>query len=373
VPPSAMPWTTAFADVYDSGDFEKLMDEAQQRADWQGFAAREAESKRKGKLRGIGMATYVEKCSGGTPDTAIVKFNPDDTVTIYMSNQTNGQGHETAYTQIMSDRLGIDGDKIRIVQGDTDVTPNGMTGGSRAIPVGGAAVIGAADKIIAKGKEVAGSLLEAAAADIEYTDGSFRIVGTDRKASLFEVAKAARDPKHNAGKIESLDDSYTRTPEASTFPNGCHICEIEIDPETGQVAIQRYTVVDDFGGALNPMLLMGQVHGGIVQGLGQALSEHTVYDKDNGQLITGSFMDYAMPRAESMPSIDFSMHNVKCTTNPLGVKGAGEAGAIGSPPAVINAIVDVLYRTTGQKHIDMPATPAAIWQALQSGARKAAE
>ncbi len=373
VPPSAMPWTTAFADVYDSGEFEKLMGEAQRRADWEGFAAREADSKRKGKLRGIGMATYVEKCSGGTPDTAIVKFNPDDTVTIYMSNQTNGQGHETAYTQIMSDKLGIDAEKIRIVQGDTDVTPNGMTGGSRAIPVGGAAVMGAADKIVAKGKAVAGSLLEASEADIEYADGSFRIVGTDRKASLFEVARAARDPRHNGGKIESLDDQFTRTPEAATFPNGCHICELEIDPDTGQVAIQRYTVVDDFGGALNPLLLTGQVHGGIAQGLGQALSEHAVYDGDSGQLISGSFMDYAMPRADLLPFIDFSMHNVKCTTNPLGVKGAGEAGAIGSPPAVINAIVDVLYRTTGQKHIDMPATPAKIWQALQAGARKAAE
>jgi carbon-monoxide dehydrogenase large subunit len=323
-------------------------------------------------LRGIGMATYVEKCSGGTPDTAIVKFNNDDTVTVYMSNQTNGQGHETAYTQIMSDKLGIDAEKIRIVQGDTDVTPNGMTGGSRAIPVGGAAVMGAVEKIVAKGKQIAGSLLEASEADIEYSDGGFRIVGTDRKASLFEVAKAARDAKHG-GSSEGLDDSYTRTPEAATFPNGCHICEIEIDPDTGHLDIARYTVVDDFGGALNPLLLMGQVHGGIVQGLGQALSEHTVYDNDSGQLISGSFMDYAMPRADSVPSFDFTMHNVKCTTNPLGVKGAGEAGAIGSPPAVINAIVDVLYRTTGQKHIDMPATPAAIWRALQQGARRAAE
>ncbi|MEO8560104.1 MAG: xanthine dehydrogenase family protein molybdopterin-binding subunit, partial [Rhodospirillales bacterium] len=308
VAPSAMPWTTAFADVFDSGEFEILMGEAQQRADWAGFAAREADSKRHGKLRGIGMATYVEKCSGGTPDTAIVKFNPDDTVTVYMSNQTNGQGHETAYTQILSDRLSIDAEKIHIVQGDTDVTPNGMTGGSRAIPVGGAAVMGAADKIIDKGKAVAGSVLEASEADIEYVEGNFRIVGTDRKASLFEVAKAARDPKHNGGKVESLDDSFTRTPEAATFPNGCHICEIEIDPETGQVAIQRYTVVDDFGGALNPMLLTGQVHGGIAQGLGQALSEHAVYDPDSGQLISGSFMDYAMPRADLLPFIDFSMH-----------------------------------------------------------------
>ncbi len=367
VRPDQIPWTTALGDVMDSGKFEAVMRKSMEKADWAGFAARRAESGKRGKWRGIGLATYVEKCGGGTPDTAVIKFNDDETLTAYIGNQTNGQGHETLYTQILSDKLGIDSERIRIVQGDSDVVPDGMTGGSRASPVGGAAMLGVSDKIIAKGKLVAATVLEASAGDIEYKDGSFAIVGTDRRLSLFETAMAARDGKNlPADTAPGLDDSFTRDDSLPTFPNGCHICELEVDPDTGTVTIHRYTVVDDFGAVMNPLLLMGQVHGGIGQGVGQALTEHTVYDNDSGQLLSGSFMDYAMPRADVVPHVHFDLHNSPCTTNPLGVKGAGEAGAIGAPPAVINAIVDALHPHTGITHVDMPATAHSIWRAIQA-------
>ena len=374
IKPAQIPFKTALGDSYDSGDFETVMRKGMAAADWAGFPARRAAALARGKWRGIGLATYVEKCSGGPPETAIAKFNADDTITVYLGNQTNGQGHETAITQIASARLGIDSDRIRIVQGDSDVTPEGMTGGSRTIAVAGVATMGVADKIIAKGKLVAASVMEASAADIDYADGSFRIVGTDRTMSLFEVAKAARDPKHvPKGEKPGLDDDFTRTPEADTFPNGCHVCELEVDPDTGTIEIANYSVMDDFGMALNPLLLQGQIHGGVGQGVGQALTEKTVYDQDSGQLLSGSFMDYALPRADVVPAVGFGMHNSPCTTNPLGVKGAGEAGAIGAPPSVINAIVDAIFPHTGIKHIDMPVTAASLWAAIQAArAKKAA-
>jgi aerobic carbon-monoxide dehydrogenase large subunit len=294
-------------------------------------------------------------------------------VTIFVGNQTNGQGQETAIRQIASARLGIDADQIHFVQGDSDVVPEGMTGGSRMVSVAGTATIGVADKIIAKGKLVAASAMEASAADIEYGDGAFKIVGTDRSMSLFDVAKAAKDPKHvPAGEKPGLDDEFTRTPTADTFPNGCHICELEIDPDTGVLEIVNYSVVDDFGAALNPLLLQGQVHGGIGQGVGQALTEKTVYDKDSGQLLSGSFQDYALPRADNVPYVHFDLHNSPCTTNPLGVKGAGEAGAIGAPPAVINAIVDAIHPHTGVKHVDMPATASTLWAVIAAHRQKKA-
>lgn len=373
VKPEQLPWNTALGDTFDSGDFDNVMLKGMEKADWKGFPARRAASLAKGKWRGMGMATYVEKCSGGAPESAIAKFNDDDTITVYVGVQTNGQGHETAFTQIMSARLGVDAERIRIVQGDSDFTPEGMTGGSRSIPVAGAAVLGVSDKIIEKGKLVAASAMEAAAGDIEYKDASFRIVGTDRAMSLFEVAKAARDAKHvPAGEKPGLDDAFTRTPQAATFPNGCHICELEVDPDTGTLEILNYTVMDDFGTALNPLLLQGQVHGGIGQGVGQALTEKTVYDDESGQLMSGSFMDYALPRADIVPHVHFDMHNSLCKTNPLGVKGAGEAGAIGAPPAVINAIVDAIHPHTGIAHVDMPVTPATLWAAIDSTRRKKA-
>ncbi|CAN5911624.1 xanthine dehydrogenase family protein molybdopterin-binding subunit [soil metagenome] len=373
IKPAQIPWKTALGDSYDSGDFETVMRKGMEKADWKGFPPRRAAAEAQGKWRGIGMATYVEKCSGGSPETAIAKFNDDATITLYIGNQSNGQGHETAITQIASARLGVDADRIRIVQGDSDVTPEGMTGGSRTIAVTGVATMGVADKIIAKGKLVAASVLEASAADIDYADGAFSIVGTDRTLSLFDVAKAAKDPKNlPAGETPGLDDEFTRTPEADTFPNGCHVCELEIDPDTGTLEIVNYSVMDDFGTALNPLLLQGQIHGGVGQGVGQALTEKTVYDKESGQLLSGAFMDYALPRADIVPAVKFGMHNSLCTTNPLGVKGAGEAGAIGAPPAVINAIVDAIHRHTGVKHVDMPVTAASLWATIASHRQKKA-
>ncbi|HZP99888.1 MAG TPA: xanthine dehydrogenase family protein molybdopterin-binding subunit [Reyranella sp.] len=363
IKPNQLPFKTALGDTYDSGDFEGVMRKGMEKADWKGFAQRRAGSAAKGKWRGIGMATYVEKCSGGNPETVKAVFNDDDTVTLITGNQTNGQGHETAIRQIASARLGIDVERTRFVQGDSDVVPEGFTGGSRTIAINGVATIGVADKIIAKGKPLAANMLEASAADVDYADGSYRIVGTDRKVSLFEVAKA------NKG---ALDDEFTRTPEADTFPNGCHICELEVDPDTGVVEILNYSVMDDFGRALNPLLLQGQIHGGIGQGVGQALTEGAHYDKESGQLLTGSFTDYAFPRADIVPSVKFDLHNSPCKTNPLGVKGAGEAGAIGAPPAVVNAIVDAIYPHTGVKHVDMPVTAASLWKVIEANRGKKA-
>jgi carbon-monoxide dehydrogenase large subunit len=356
IKPGQLPYKTALGDSYDSGDFETVMRKGMEKADWKGFAARRAQSVAKGKWRGIGMATYVEKCSGGgAPETAKARFNEDSTITIITGNQTNGQGHETALSQIASARLGVDIERIRIVQGDSDIVPEGFTGGSRMVAVNGAATAGVAEKIIAKGKPLAANLLEASAADIDYQDGSYRIVGTDRRVSLFDVAKA------NKG---ALDDEFTRMPEVDTFPNGCHICELEIDPDTGTLEILNYSVMDDFGVALNPLLLQGQIHGGVGQGVGQALSEKAIYDADSGQLVSGSFMDYALPRADIVPHVTFNLHNSPCKTNPLGVKGAGEAGAIGAPPAVVNAIVDAIFTHTGVKHVDMPVTAASLWKVI---------
>jgi carbon-monoxide dehydrogenase large subunit len=363
IKPSQLPFKTALGDTYDSGDFETVMRKGMAAAGWDTYSARRAQSTKAGKWRGIGMATYVEKCSGGGPETIKAQFNDDATITLYTGNQTNGQGHETALRQIASAKFGIDVEQIRLVQGDSDVVPDGFTGGSRTIALNGVATMGVADKIIAKGKPLAADLLEASAADVDYKDGSFRIVGTDRSVTLFDVAKA------NKG---ALDDEFTRTPEADTYPNGCHICELEVDPDTATVEIKNYSVMDDFGMALNPLLLQGQVHGGIGQGVGQALTEHTIYDKDSGQLLSGSFMDYAFPRADIVPAVKFDLHNSPCKTNPLGVKGAGEAGAIGAPPAVINAIVDAIHAHTGVKHIDMPVTPASLWAAIATHRTKKA-
>ncbi len=373
IPPEAMPYKTPLGDVFDSGEFLACMEQAMKLADWSGFEKRKKASAAKGKLRGRGLATYIERCGGGSPETVIAKFDPrKKKVTLYIGNQDNGQAHITSYTQIVSSALDLDAKHIEIVQGDTDLVPGGLTGGSRALPVGGAAMLGVSDKVKAKGKEVASRLLEAAAEDIEYKDGQFRIVGTDRRASLWDVAAAANDPKMvPEGAGPGLDEQYHRQPEAATFPNGCHLIELEVDPDTGSVHIDRYVVVDDFGAVVNPLTLASQVHGGIVQGLGQALHEYTVYDPDSGQLMTGSFMDYNMPKADAFPFFKFETRNVRCTTNPLGIKGAGEAGAIGAPPAAINALVDALA-PYGIKHIDMPATPRAIWEAIQAARPRAA-
>jgi carbon-monoxide dehydrogenase large subunit len=362
---SAMPYTSPTKLVLDSGEFETIMDLCMEASDWASFNKRRRQTEREGKLRGIGMATYTERCGGGFPETASIEFK-DDHVELVMGNQEYGTGLLTAYKQVVSDQLGIDADKIDVIMGDTDRTPAGLTGGSRALAVGGAALYEASQSIVRKGTQLASHLLEVGAQDIVFADGAFAVPGTDLRVDLMEVAKAARDPaKLPAGMEPGLDTTHTRVPPAQTFPNGCHIVEVEIDPNTGATTIDRYTIVDDFGRTINPLMLEGQVHGGIVQGLGQALLEHAVYDNDSGQLLAGSFMDYAMPRAGDIPSFAFSTHNVPTKGNPLGVKGAGEAGAVGAPPAIINAIVDALNRRAGVRHIDMPATPRRVWEALQ--------
>jgi carbon-monoxide dehydrogenase large subunit len=365
IPKKAIPYTSPTKLTFDSGEFVEIMDAAMDSADWNGFKARRRESAKRGKLRGIGMATYTERCGGGMPETASIEFK-GDRVDLVMGNQEYGTGLVTAYKQLVSDRLGIDADQIDVVYGDSDRSPRGLTGGSRALPVGGSALHEASLKIIDKGKQIAANLLEASAVDIEFGDGAFRIVGTDRQVDLFEVAKAAKDPaKLPPGMEPGLDTTQVQNPAGATFPNGCHIAEVEIDPDSGVTTILRYTVVDDFGVTINPMLLEGQVHGGLVQGIGQALLEETIYEEESGQLVTGSFMDYAMPRADNLPSFSFATRNVPCKANPLGVKGAGEAGAIGAPPALINAIVDATY-AKGVRHIDMPATPKRVWEALHA-------
>ena len=365
VDPSEIPYRTALGDVYDSGNFPLLMHEAMARADWAGFAARRAQSEAAGRLRGIGMAYYIETCGGGPPETARVEVHPAGKVTLLLGMQDNGQGHATAHTQILAERLGIDAAQIEVVQGDTDRTPDGSTGGSRFAATGGVAVIGASDSMLAKGRELAAHELEVAPSDVEYDEGMFTVVGTDRRMSLFEVAAAATDAARlPEGMSAGLQAEVTAKLSAPTYPNGCHIVEIEIDRATGHCAIVRYTVCDDFGAVINPKLLAGQVHGGIVQGAGQALLERTVYDPASGQLVSASLMDYALPRADEFPPFDISFHHIPCTTNLLGIKGAGEAGAIGAPPATINAVVDALHHARGITHIDMPATPERIWRAL---------
>ena len=365
IPTDKLPYTTPLDETYDSGEFAAIMDRGMAQADWEGFEARREAAKQRGKLLGIGMSTYVETCGGGPPEQANIKFADNrDELSIYIGTLSNGQGHETAYKQILSERLDLDADAIILAQGDSDLTPPGFTGGSRSVTNGGVAVDKVGQAIIDKGRQIAAQVMETAAADIEYADATFTIAGTDRGMSLFEVARAAKDPANlPEGVTPGLDEQYKNIPDASTYPNGCHVCEIEIDPDTGTVAITRYSVVDDFGDVINPLLLEGQVHGGIVQGVGQALHERTVYS-DDGQLLTGSFMDYTMPRADDFPTFNFSTRNIRCVTNPLGIKGSGEAGAIGAPPAIINAIVDALQPRLGLVDVDMPATAQVIWDLL---------
>jgi carbon-monoxide dehydrogenase large subunit len=352
------PYQTPVESEYDSGDFEGAMRLAMARADWAGFAARREAAAQRRRLRGIGLAMYIERCGGGNGDTITLKIGGDGRVTVISGMQDNGQGHVTSFKQVVSEKLGIDAETIEVVQGDTDIVPNGLTGGSRFLAIGGVAAIAAADETIAKGKETAAGMLEAATADIEYHDGRYWIAGTDRDVSIFEVAK----------KAGGLDATHTRNPDKYTYPNGCHIVEVEVDADTGDTRIERYTIVDDFGRTVNPLLAEGQIHGGTVQGVGQALLEHGYYDPESGQLLTGSFMDYAMPRADDVPSFDCTFHNVPCTGNPLGVKGAGEAGAVGAPAAVVNAVVDALRARVPLTHIDMPTTREKVWRALQGGA-----
>lgn len=373
IPPSKMPYKTALGTTYDSGEFARNMDDAMKNADWAGFSARKAASAAKGKLRGRGMATYIEACGGGAEETAQVRFDTAAGVTVMVGNQTNGQGHETTYAQLIAERLGLPIESVRVIQGDTDtVLYSGLTGGSRALAVTGSALGKAIDKVIAKGKRIAAVALEAAEADIEFDGKSFRVAGTDKAKSMADIAKASFTTARLPPDMSiGIDETASFAPPGATYPNGCHIVEVEIDRATGVVQVVDYVVVDDFGNVMNPLMVAGQVHGGVAQGLGQALLENCVYDPETGQLLTGSFMDYAMPRAYDLPEIRFAYNEVPCKNNPLGVKGAGEAGAIGAPPAIIAAVVDALAEF-GVKHVDMPATPEKVWRLIQAGGVKAA-
>jgi carbon-monoxide dehydrogenase large subunit len=373
IKPEAMPYQTALGLNYDSGEFARNLDQALAAADLAGFAARRAEARARGRYRGLGHAVYIEQ-SGFPPDEfAELRFDQSGTLTILMGTQSSGQGHQTAYTQLAAERLGIDPDKVRVLQGDTGAISFGRgTGGSRSIPVGGASLVQAADKLIAKGRRIAAHLFEAAEADVEFADGVFSVSGTDRRLGIEEVARAAFDPARQAPGVEpGFDESGHFTPPQPTFPNGCHVCEVEIEPDTGHIDILRYLVIDDFGTVINPLLLAGQVQGGVAQGVGQAMLERTVFDPETGQLLTGSLTDYCIARAEDLPVIEFAYNIVPCRTNPLGVKGAGEAGAIGAPPALVNAVVDALGEL-GIAHLDMPLTPERVWQAIHSAEQRKA-
>jgi aerobic carbon-monoxide dehydrogenase large subunit len=370
VRPEQMPYKTSAGEVYDSGDFDRVMTAAMGRADWKGAKARSAEARARGKYRGIGMCYYIESTMGDPTEHATIRFEADGTVSVLVGTQTNGQGHDTAYAQVLHQRLGVPFERIKIVQGDTDqIKAGGGTGGSRSLTAQGMAIIDASDVVIDKGKAYAAHVFEAAQADIQFTPdaGEFRVAGTDRAIGIMELAEKAR-AMAVPGVEGGLDAAATTKLQAWTFPNGCHIAEVELDPDTGEVRIERYTIVDDFGVVVNPMLVEGQVHGGIVQGIGQALLEGAVYD-DSGQLLTGSFMDYTMPRADNMPSFDFTTVEVPCKNNAMGVKGCGEAGSVGSPAAVINAIIDALS-PLGVRAVDMPATPQKLWELMH--VRKAA-
>jgi len=363
IKPSAMPYQSATGQNYDSGHFAAHLKRAQELADWAGFAKRLRQSKKAGRLRGIGLSTYIEACGNAGAETANLKLEPDGSITLLIGTQSTGQGHATAYAQIVADHLGVPPEKVNMVQGDTDRIKSGIgTGGSSSIPCGGASLAGAAERLADNLKRLAADALEAGIDDLEIAGGSVRVTGTDRVISFAALAQ-----RPDAGN--RLTAAYAFTPPQATYPNGTHIAEVEIDPATGETRILNYIVVDDFGATLNPLLLAGQVHGGTAQGIGQALMEHAVYDPDSGQLVTASLMDYPVPRADEVPAIAFETHNVPCKHNPLGVKGAGEAGAIGSCPAIMNAIIDALWRAQRISNIDMPATPHRVWSAINTAPR----
>jgi carbon-monoxide dehydrogenase large subunit len=365
--PQDLPYKTASDVTYDSGDFAALTKQAFELADGKGFASRKRESRKRGKLRGLGIGNFLEVTAPPAKELADIAFNADGTVTLTTGTLDFGMGHATPFAQVLSDRLGIPFEKISLVQGDSDrLVMGGGSGGSKSIMHSGTAIVEAAAKIVEKGKEIASHVLEAAVSDIEFSQGRFVIAGTDRAISLVELAQTLRNggAKLPADAPQSLDVTHVSDgPGAATFPNGCHIAEVEVDPETGVVEVVQYSCVNDFGIVVNPMIVAGQLHGGVVQGIGQALMEMTVYDGD-GQLLTGSFMDYAMPRATDVPSFVLAEHPVPATTNPLGVKGCGEAGCAGALTSVMNAVIDALA-DRGIRHVDMPLTPFRIWQALR--------
>ncbi len=359
IAPRAMPYTTATAKIYDSGDFAAHLKRAQEVANWKEFPKRAKAAKKLGLVRGIGLGSYVEVCGTMGEEAAEVRLDESGDVTVLIGTQSSGQGHLTAYAQIIADQFGIPPERVHMVQGDTDKVATGLgTGGSASIPTGGVSVQRATRKLGESLKQIAADALETGVADLEIGDGKVRVAGTDRSISFADLAKR---PGVDPSKLSA---SETFTSADGTYPNGTHVAEVEIDPATGVIRVVNYVIVDDFGVTLNPLLLAGQVHGGTMQGIGQALMEQAVYDPADGQLVTGTFMDYALPRAADGPSIQFETSNVPCKTNPLGVKGAGEAGAVGSCPAVVNAIIDGLWREYQIGHIDMPATSERVWMAI---------
>ncbi len=371
--PRELPYKAASGATYDSGEFTTLLKRALDQADAKGFGKRKRDSRKRGKLRGLGIASYLESTAAARKELGGIRFEDDGTVTILTGTFDFGVGHNTTFAQVLSEKLGLPLDKIRLVQGDSDQLVTGMgTGGSKSIMASGNAIVEAAAKVIEQGKQIASHVLEAAAADIEFADGRFVIAGTDRAVGLLDLAQKVR-----AGITlpddapQSLDVSHVSPGSPATYPNGCHVAEVEIDPETGAVAVVRYSGVNDFGNEINPVIVEGQVHGGIVQGIGQAVMERTVYDGD-GQLLTGSYMDYAMPRAIDTPAFTVASHPVPAKTNPLGVKGCAEAGCAGGLASVMNAVVDALS-DYGIRHIDMPATPHRVWQALRSANNEKAQ
>jgi len=388
IPADAFPYQTPVALQYDSGNYQATLDAALKAANYDGFESRRTAAKARGKLRGIGVSTYIEACGiapsavvgslgarAGLYECANIRVHPTGSVTVFTGSHSHGQGHETTFAQLVSAQLGVPIDQVEVIHGDTGKIPFGMgTYGSRSLAVGGSAMVKAMDKVIAKGKKIAAHLMEASVDDIEFADGKFTVAGTDKSKALAEISLAAYVP-HNY-PIEELEPGLEETafydPKNFTFPAGCHVCEVEVDMDTGVPEVVSFVAVDDVGRVINPMIVEGQVQGGVAQGVGQALLENAVYNED-GQLLSGSFMDYTMPRADNVPNIKVATEVTLCTHNPLGVKGCGEVGAIGSPPAVINALVDAL-KEYGVRHLDMPATAAKIWSIIQSNRpRMAAE
>jgi carbon-monoxide dehydrogenase large subunit len=367
LPASALPYQSPLGPYYDCGAFEQNLDMGLKLADVAGFAARKAQSKKRGKLRGLGIVNAIEQAAGTVmPEYAEVRFTPSGTALMLMGTKAQGQGHETMYKQILNEKLGIDPADVKFVDGDTDRVAFGMgTMGSRSTVIGGSALFLAADKVIAKGKKIAAHLLEAGDQDIEFVEGNFRVVGTDKSIGLKQVAIAAFQPPRLPKGVEiGLYENATYLPDKDTFPNGCHICEVEVDPETGEVKLERYAVVDDVGTVMNPIGLKGQIHGGVAQGVGQILMERVVWDRQTGQLYTASFMDYAMPRADTICDMEIKSNPVPTKFNPLGAKGAGEAGTVGAMPVVMNAVMDALAEL-GVREFDMPATSDRVWAAIQ--------
>ncbi|HVB17716.1 MAG TPA: molybdopterin cofactor-binding domain-containing protein, partial [Stellaceae bacterium] len=369
VPKEMMPYTNPFGMVYDSGHYHEVMERVLAIADWQGFPARRAEAKARGRCRGIGVANYVDTATGAPREKAEMTVVPHGAnsgiVEIVIGTVSQGQGHETSFAQLVTEWLGVPLDSVRLVTGDTDrVQVGGGAHSGRALRLGSIVMLNASKEIIEKGTRIASHLLEAATADLEFSEGAFRVTGTDRAIGLFEVARAAieRDdlPEELRGKLRAESDE---TVNLAAFPYGCHVCEVEIDPETGVLEIVRYSAVDDVGRAVNPMIVHGQVHGGIVQGVGQAVGEQIVYDRDSGQLLSGSFMDYTMPRADRLPFFTTELSEVPSPTHPLGIRPAGEGGTTPALGVVINAVVDALAEF-GVTHVEMPATPERVWRAI---------